>query len=69
MSTTFTHQSGKPVIVSPGRRAAGNEWRASFTPTSAGQWYFTVSFRRGSAKGEPVRDYDNLSGIFPVTNR
>lgn len=67
MVAEFAHESGARTIQAAGRFAGGGKWRASFVPDRVGQWYFTIRFR--DAAGSPVKTFDNLSGIFPVTAR
>jgi hypothetical protein len=65
VSAEFKHESGAPVLTGAARLADGR-WRASFQPDRAGQWYFTVTYRRA---GQAVAGHDRLSGVFPVTAR
>lgn len=65
VTAEFKHESGTPVVSSAALLAEGR-WRAPFQPDRAGQWYFTVNYRRA---GQPVAGHDRLSGVFPVTAR
>jgi len=83
LDVTFT-KNGVSFLV-PGYFAAdgnaantgatsGNKWRVHFSPPSAGEWNYTVSFRRGSnihaesstTSGESAGFMDGETGSFSV---
>jgi hypothetical protein len=53
----------------------GNKWRVKFSPPTAGEWKYKVSFRSGKdiaaslndEEGKPI-EFDGLSGTFTVDN-
>jgi len=55
--------------------AAGDVWRAFFSPDEVGDWRYTISFRTGNqvaidttgAAGSPLAPYDGLTGVFTVS--
>lgn len=67
MDVTFTHESGVPVVKVGGHGSPDGNWRATFEPGVIGQWYFAVGFRYPDQT--PVKLYNRLSGVFPVSPR
>lgn len=83
-SVRFRHESGTPNYTVPGYFAAdgdaatssadeGTIWRAHLSPDKAGEWTYTISFRKGSLvafdhedTGSTVAPYDGRSGSFQV---
>ena len=84
LNVTFTHNASGTNILVPGHFAAdgnaaesgatsGSKWRAHFTPSMAGTWSFTVSFRTGTDVAISLdpgagssTDPDGLVGQFSI---
>src|SRR5688572_11774654 len=83
-NVTFRHESGDPPYVVPGYFAAdgnaahssatsGKIWRAHFSPDKAGEWRYSIEFRKGKdaaidedAKTEVVQPLHRRTGAFKV---
>ena len=85
MQVTFRHAATGLTYVVPGYFAAdgdaantsatsGNKWRAHLAPDHAGQWTYSVSFRKGpdvaisddAEAGAPVASVDGLKGSIEI---
>lgn len=80
LDATFTHSSGKKVVV-PGYYAAcdnpaegcdnGNKWKVHFAPALTGSWTYSLAFKTGTkvainGGGTSAGFFDGKSGDFSV---
>jgi hypothetical protein len=83
-NVTFRHESGSPEYKVPGYFAAdgnaahssatsGKIWRAHLSPDKAGEWRYTIEFRKGKdaaidedAKTESIQPLHRRTGVFKV---